>query len=220
MTRLKELRKARGISQQKLATHLNVARSTVAMWETGASAPDYEALDKIADFFDVTTDYILGRTDDPHVIQESVDFLETVSARVRLTTTKIGIRIPVLGRIPAGIPIEAVEDILDYEEIPDDWGRGGKEYFALKIKGDSMYPKYLEDDVVIFLRADDCDSGAECAVIINGEDATFKKVIKQTNGVMLQPLNSGYEPMYFTFAEVENLPVRVLGIAKEIRRKI
>ena len=131
-------------------------------------------------------------------------------------------RIPVLGVIPAGIPIEAIEDILDYEEISPEMLNGGKEYFALKIKGDSMSPNYLDGDVVIFLKQDYAENNDDCCVYVNGYDATFKKIrINNKTGILtLQPINSSYEPLFFNEEEIKNLPVRIIGKAIEIRRKI
>lgn len=97
------------------------------------------------------------------------------------------IRIPVLGSIPAGIPIELIEDILDYEDISEEMLKGGKEYFALKVKGSSMWPKYLDGDTIIVLKQDDCESGQDAIVMVNGNDGTFKRVIKKIM-VLLQNL--------------------------------
>lgn len=135
---------------------------------------------------------------------------------------KNSIRIPVLGIIPAGVPIEAIEDILDYEEISPEMLNGGKEYFALKIKGDSMSPKYLNGDIVIFLKQDYAENNDDCCVYVNGYDATFKKirVNKETGILTLQPINSSYEPLFFNEEQIKNLPVRIIGKAIEIRRKI
>lgn len=135
---------------------------------------------------------------------------------------KNSIRIPVLGIIPAGIPIEAIEDILDYEEISPEMLNGGKEYFALKIKGDSMSPNYLDGDVVIFLKQDYAENNDDCCVYVNGYDATFKKIrINNNTGILtLQPINSSYEPLFFNEEQIKNLPVRIIGKAVEIRRKI
>ena len=116
--------------------------------------------------------------------------------------------------------MEAIEDIIDYEEVPADWGRGGQEYFALKIRGNSMKPVYLNGDVLIFRRQDTCDSGQDCAVMVNGDDATFKRVRRTSDGVTLQPLNPDFEPRHYTSKEIEELPVRVIGVVVEIRRKI
>lgn len=132
----------------------------------------------------------------------------------------VNYRIPVLGIIPAGVPIEAIEDILDYEEISPEMLKGGKEYFALKIKGDSMSPKYLDGDVVIFLKQDCADDSDDCCVYVNGYDATFKRIRLNQTGIVLQPINTNYEPMFFTNEQIEALPVRIIGKAVEIRRKI
>lgn len=203
--RLKKSRTKKGLSQKALAEMLFVSQQTVAKWELDKSTPNPETISQLSDILNVSLDYLLGRID------SNVEF-------VRLQTQTV--KIPVLGCIPAGVPIEAIEDILDYIEIPEEWLAGGKEFFGLKIKGDSMYPNYITGDVVIFEKANTCDNGAECAVMVNGDDATFKKVEIKPNGIMLKPLNPNYETLFFTNEEVENKPVRILGIAREIRRKL
>lgn len=125
----------------------------------------------------------------------------------------------VYGTIPAGIPMECIEDILDTEEISADMLKGGKQYFGLKIKGDSMEPDYLDGDVIIFQKQDDCENGDDCVVMVNGNDGTFKRVFKNENGIILQPLNPSYSPQVYTNEQIENLPVRIIGIVEEIRRK-
>ena len=125
----------------------------------------------------------------------------------------------VYGTIPAGIPMECIEDIIDTEEISADMLRGNKQYFGLKIKGNSMYPDYLDGDTIILEKTDDCESGDECCVMINGSDGTFKKVIKNENGIILQPLNSEYQPMFYTNEQIKSLPVRIIGKVVELRRK-
>ena len=97
---------------------------------------------------------------------------------------------------------------------------GGREYFALKIKGDSMIPRYEDGDVVILRKQDSCESGQDCAVLVNGNDATFKRVRMNEKTLTLQPLNPAYEPMVYTTKEVADLPVRILGVAVEIRRTV
>lgn len=125
----------------------------------------------------------------------------------------------IYGTIPAGIPMECIEDIIDTEEISSDMLRGGKQYFGLRVKGNSMEPDYLDGDTLILERTDDCESGDDCVVMVNGDDGTFKRVFKNENGIRLQPLNSEYAPMVFTNEQIENLPVKVIGIVEEIRRK-
>lgn len=129
-----------------------------------------------------------------------------------------GIKIPVLGRVQAGIPIEAIEEIMDYEEITPEMASQG-EYFALLIQGDSMEPRMKEGDVVIVRKQEDVDSGDIAVVIVNGHDATIKRFIKRDNGLLLQATNPAYEPMFFTPEEVRSLPVVVVGRVVELRAK-
>ena len=129
------------------------------------------------------------------------------------------VRIPVLGSVPAGIPLEAIEDVVDWEDIPIEWTQGGKEFFSLRVKGDSMYPKFIEGDTIILRKEDDCENGDICAVYVNGYDATLKKVLKKRDCIILQPLNNAYEPKVFDYNDELN-PIRIAGVVVEIRRKI
>jgi len=196
---LKKARTSRELSQAALARMLSVSQQTIGSWEVNRTTPPPEMIAKISKVLCTSTGFLLGTTaDSPQAL-----------------------RIPVLGHIPAGIPIEAIEDVLDYEEAPLEWGTGGREYFALKIKGDSMSPNYMDGDVVIFLAIEDCESGDDCAVIINGDDATFKKIIKHTDGIVLQPINTAtYAPAFYSNRDISTLPVRVIGVAEEIRRRL
>ena len=196
--KLKELRKAAGYTQKKLADKMGVSRTTVTMWESGTDC-GMENAQRLAKLFDVPVDALISSA--PHVSPGAV-------------------RVPVLGVIPAGIPIEAIEDIIDWEEIPQEWARGGREFFGLKISGDSMSPRYESGDVVIFRRTDVCESGQDCAVMVNSDDATFKRVKYGPKGMMLVPLNPEYETRVFSPDEVQQLPVRVVGVAVQIRRDI
>ena len=127
-------------------------------------------------------------------------------------------RIPVLGSVPAGIPIEAIQDIIDYEEIDSDIAAKG-EYFALKIKGDSMEPRICEGDVVIVRKQDDVESGDIAIVMVNGNDATIKRLLKYQDGIRLMPSNPTYDPIYFTNQEILEKPVKVIGKVIENRQK-
>ena len=202
MIRLKESRSSIGYSQQKLAEKIGVSRSTIAMWETGGSQPDNEALVKLSSVLDVSIDYLLGQTPNPVVKPAST-----------------AVRINVYGSVPAGIPVEAIEDIVDWEEIPSSMTTGGQEYIGLRVRGDSMYPKYMDGDTVIIHLQPDCESGQDAVVYINGYDATLKKVIKKQDCIILQPLNPAYEPRVCSYND-EDEPVKILGIVVEIRRKV
>lgn len=193
--RLKLLRKQKGLTQIEFAKRFNIATGTIAMWETGKRTPDFSMLTEIADFFGVTIDYLLGNAE-----------------------PKKAKKIPVLGYVRAGIPIDAVEEILDYEEIPKSMADQG-EYFGLQIKGDSMEPRMQEGDVVIVRKQPDVESGDIAVILVNGNDATVKKFVKHENGVSLVASNPKYDPMFYTFSEVESKPVCVIGKVVELRAK-
>ena len=202
-TRLKQLRNERKINQRELAKYLKVAPSTISMYENGQREPNFEVLEVLADFFNVDMNYLLGKTD---------------------KTTKLlidkpqGLKIPVLGTVAAGIPISAVEDILDYEEVPQSWENQG-EFFGLRIKGDSMKPDINNGDTVIVRQQSTANNGDVVIALVNGDDATCKKLQKTDNGIMLVSNNSEYSPMYFSNEEVLTKPVVIIGRVVELRRK-
>ena len=134
--------------------------------------------------------------------------------------------IPVLGTIKAGIPIEAQEDILEYVDIPKKLLKGNRSFYGLKISGDSMYPKYNENDIVIFEQNGDYElaNRKDCAVMVNGFDATFKNVTISDNGITLTPFNlnnqDNYLPTFYNKEQIESLPVKIIGIAREKRTRL
>lgn len=202
-TRLKQLRKEKNINQRELAKYLKVAPSTISMYENGQREPNFEVLEVLADFFNVDMNYLLGKTD----------------KTTRLIIDKPqGLKIPVLGTVAAGIPISAVEDILDYEEVPQSWENQG-EFFALKIKGDSMEPRMESGDVVIVKQQPDANSGDTVIVLVNGDDATCKKLQKTDNGIMLVSTNPKYPPMFYSTEDIQTKPVVILGKVVELRQK-
>lgn len=198
MSKIKELRKSRGMTQADLATALHVHQTAVSQWETGRTAPDIDQYSKLAELFDTSVDDIMGRA---------------ASYRSHITT-----KIPVLGRVAAGIPIEAITDIEDYEEIPEDMAALG-EYAALRIHGDSMEPRMCDGDVVIVRIQPDVNSGDTAIVLVNGSDATCKKIKKTPEGVMLIPGNPAYEPTFYTNKQIAELPVTIFGKVVELRAK-
>ena len=210
--RLRELRTSKDLSQQKLAEFLNTSKSSINMYERGDREPGLEMLESIADYFNVDLDYLLGKTDVPL----KISFVE-VSAKNKINQSK-GLKIPVLGSVRAGLPMEAVENILDYEEIGEEMARQG-DFFALQIKGDSMEPRIKEGDVVIVRKQPDVENGEIAIVLVNGDEATIKKVQKFTGGINLVPSNPAYEVKTFTNQQIETLPVKILGKVVELRAK-
>ena len=110
---------------------------------------------------------------------------------------------------------------MHWEEIPAAWATGDRQYFGLRVKGDSMYPRYLEGDTVILQKEKTCESGDDCAVLVNGEEATLKQVMIRGDGSLeLRPTNPAYPPRIYSPAEIESLPVQIIGVVVELRRKI
>ena len=136
----------------------------------------------------------------------------------KINSTPKGVTINVLGRVAAGIPIEAIEEIIDTEEISQEMASTG-EFFGLKIHGDSMEPRMYEGDVVIVRKQEDADSGDIVIAMVNGDDATCKRLVKYENGINLLSLNSKYAPIVFSKEEIETKPVRIIGKVVELRGK-
>lgn len=193
---LKNVRLLKKLTQQEVANALNISVQAYSHYETGRREPDFNTLTRLANFFNVTTDYLLGKD---------------------IKDNNKGVKIPVLGVVPAGVPIEAIEEILEYEEITPEMAKSG-EYFGLKVKGDSMSPNILEGDILIVRKQEDANSGDICVVMVNGDDATVKKIKKDPKGLTLIPNNPAYDVTYFTNEEIVSIPVRIIGKVVESRR--
>lgn len=203
--RLRELRKSFDLSQAELARLIKISKSSINMYERGEREPGTDRIEAFADFFNVDMDYLYGRTDIKNAYTIKND-----KAKKHL--------IPVLGTVRAGLPMEAVENIIDNEEISEEMARQG-EFFALQIKGDSMEPRIKEGDVVIVRKQSDVDSGTVAIVMVNGDEATIKKIQKFNGGINLVPSNSSYDIKTYTNDMIEKLPVRILGKVVELRAK-
>lgn len=197
MNRIRQLRSTSSMKQIDLANQLNVKPNTISNWENEKSFPDHESLKKMAAIFGVSVDYILGGS---------------------LLATPTGLRIPVLGDVAAGIPIEAITDIVDYEEIDAAMAATG-EFFGLRIRGDSMEPRMREGDVVIVRKQDTADNGDTVVALVNGDSATVKKIKIGPEGITLIPTNPVHDIQFYSAADVERLPVRVIGRVVELRAK-
>lgn len=195
---LKLYRNQKGLSQSELAKILGLSPSTISMYEVGKREPDFETEEKIADYFNVSLTSLRGKSEE-----------------LRPSHTTIN----VLGRVAAGIPINAIEEIIDTEEITEELAKTG-EFFGLKIKGDSMEPRICNGDVVIVRQQNDAESGDIVIAMVNGDDATCKRLVKYSSSIALVSLNSKYEPMMFTNEEIESKPVKIIGKVVELRGKL
>lgn len=200
-SRVLELREALGITQEEFAARCGISRTSIARYERGEPVNRINA-EKIAKACGCSVDYVIGTA-----LKPVIDIKNT------------GIKIPVLGSIHAGIPIVAIEEVEDWEEIPEALARTG-EYIALRVSGDSMTPEIRNGDVAIIRRQEDIESGQIAAVLVNGEEATLKQIKKTAQGIVLVGLNPAvYAPHLYTWDEVGALPVRIYGKLVEVRRK-
>ncbi len=200
MLTLKVLRSKTNQTQATVAKAIGVDRTTYAKYESGASEPSFEMLQRMAKYYNVSVGFLMGETE--------------------LSTNSDHIRIPVLGRVAAGIPIDAIEEVIDWEDISADMVAGGAEYFGLQIKGDSMEPKISSGDIVIVRKQPDVESGEVAVVLVNGDDATVKRVKKSAAGITLIANNPAYDPVFYSNEDIEKLPVAILGRVVELRAKI
>lgn len=192
---LRFLRKQRNITQDKLADDLGLSKSAISMYETEKRLPSFEVLEAFADYFNVSLSVLNGEPENSAA------------------------RIPVVGHVVAGIPTEAVEDVVDWEEIPRSMAQRG-DYIGLKVKGSSMEPRFIEGDTVIVRRQPDVESGEIAIVFVNGDEATMKKVLKQPSGITLIAFNPAvYEPHYYSNEQIAELPITIYGKVVELRGK-
>ncbi|MCI5543683.1 MAG: helix-turn-helix domain-containing protein [Mollicutes bacterium] len=220
--RLKKAMSDKQMKQVDLCNKTGIDKALISNYLSGKYKAKQDKLHKLAIALDVSEGWLMGYDvdmDREWFEEKEPSEISIDNARYIETTTKT-IKIPVLGKVPAGVPIEAIQDILGYEEIPASMLKSGNNYFALKIDGDSMYPDYKTGDIIIIRQQSDCNSGDDCVVMVNGDDATFKRVIKQEKSIILKPLNNNYEPYYFDEYEILTKPVKIIGIAIEVRRKL
>lgn len=185
-------------TQVELAEYMGVSQATISNWQKGIKTPRMSKIDKICEFFHI----------------KRSDLMEDNSSTKKST----GIRIPVLGRVAAGIPIEAIEDIIDTEEITEELASSGT-FFGLKLKGNSMEPRMCENDIVIVRQQSDAEDGDIVIATVNGDEATCKRLKKYNDGIVLISNNPNYDPMYFSNKEIQEKPVKIIGKVVELRGK-
>ena len=190
-----KLRSKLGLTQNELGQRVNLTKSAINNYEKGFREPNIATLNKLAEVFNCSVDDIVSGGDPRYIT------------------------INVYGFIPAGIPLECIEDIIGTEDLPIDMVDSDKQYFGLKIKGDSMEPEYLNNDIIILEKCSDAENGSDCVVMVNGYEGTFKRIKKSSSGITLLPLNKKYKPMEYSVQDIQNLPIRIIGKVVELRRR-
>lgn len=189
--RLKELREGKGLKQSELAKIFNISPSSIGMYETDKREPDDNLKLRFAEYFNVTVEYLMGA--------------DTQNNKRLL---------PVLGTVKAGYNYLAEENIIDYIEPHMNIGNPD-DYFGLVVKGDSMAPLFDEGDYVVVHKQDDFESNKVCIVLINGDEATIKKVIKTNDGIELHCFNPYYPSRKYTFKEMQDLKIKIIGVVEQ-----
>lgn len=196
---IKRLMSLKGKDRNDICKDLGFKYTTFTDWINANTYPRIDKIELMANYFGVSK---------AELVEEHIN-----------TPPSKGVKINVLGRVAAGLPIEAIENIIDTEEISEEMARTG-EFFGLQIKGDSMEPRIYENDVVIVRKQEDAESGDIVIALVNGNDATCKRLIKYAGGISLVALNSAkYEPLMFSNEEIENTPVKIIGKVIELRGK-
>lgn len=212
---IKEYRKSHNLSMQDFANISGISKAYIGVLEkiynpktNEPVAPTLEKMKAIAGAMGMSLDELLKAlsTNQPVVVSSKLQPVH-------------GVRIPVLGKVVAGIPLEAITDIIDYEEIPAQMAKSGT-YFALQVKGRSMEPTLHEGDVVIVRQQPDVENGEIAIVLVNGNDATVKEVKESPDGLTLIGHNVAvYTPHFYTRDQIQSLPIQILGKVVELRRK-
>lgn len=203
---IKYLRLKQGLTQDFIADKLGYkSYTTIQKWESGVSEPPVKKLRELASIFNIDMDDLASKD----LKNENNNDSEQ---------KRLGKTINVLGRVAAGIPINAITEIIDTEEISEDMAKTG-DFFALQIKGDSMEPRIVDGDVVIVKQQEDAENGDTVIALVNGDDAVCKRLRKYRDGLELISNNPAYAPMFFDKETIETKPVRIIGKVVELRGK-
>ena len=203
LQRICDLIRKKGLTELQFCKATGIPQSTWYSWKQRDSIPTNRYMPNITNFLNVSAEYIISGEG------ENIQ-------KIELDDEPIQIR--VLGKVAAGVPIEAVEDVIGEETISKKMAETG-DYFGLRISGDSMEPTIHHGSIVIVRQQDDVENGDIAIVIVNGEDATCKKIEKFENGIMLVPMNKAYKEKFYANEEIEKLPVRIIGKVVESRTK-
>lgn len=205
MIRIKQLREELGKSKAQVARELQIPYTTFVNYENEAREPNSEVLIMIANYFHVSVDYLIGRTENRHGNSLPVS---------NLVPLKHIIKVPIIGRIACGSPILAEQNYEGQTFCPDEVNAD----FALRCQGDSMIDANIQDGDIVFIKETPEVENGEIAAVVVGEEATLKKVYYHGDTVTLIPANSSYEPMVFKKDEIND--IHICGKAVAVLRHI
>lgn len=204
--RLNKAMQIRNIKAVELVEKTNISKANISCYMSGKYEAKADGVKLLADALNINPVWLMGY-DVPMDTDEKIDELGNPV-----------VTIPILGVVKAGYDYLAQENWIGNVDV-DKKLADGNELFALKVKGDSMFPVLVEDDIVIIKKQDDFETGDIVVAIVNGDEATIKKGKKTSNGILLQPLNTSYDPLIFTYDEMKTIPVSIVGIVKQLKRE-
>lgn len=211
---VQELLEKNKLSLFKLSKLSGVPYTTLVDWKNGKYTPKIDKIEKIANFFGVSPNYIMtGEKDETHYLKDpkiSKLIFDMVDKEIQEKLQSPHPYISILGRVIAGVPVEAVEDVIGKIQINEKLARTGS-FYALEVKGNSMQPRLQEGDVVVVKEQSDVENGQIAIVCVNGDEYTIKKIKKSENGITLIPFNPAYDTIFYSNEEIEKLPVEIKG---------
>jgi repressor LexA len=204
--RFKELRLIKGLTQEELANdfnkkyHFNFGKSAISQYENDKRIPEIDALRAFADYFQVSLDYLLGRSNNKESNKAKI-----ISDNISEFIPYEVVRLPIVGVIHAGMPVLATENIIGYEFISRELLNPNHEYFFLKVRGDSMNQIIPEDGIVLVQRQPNLENGEIGIILVNGDEGTIKKFYQQGNIVTLVPAstNPQHQPQIYDVTKIE-----------------
>ena len=208
-TRLKQAMDLKGIKASELSEKAGIPKSAISQYLSGLYEAKQKNIFKLANVLDVSEGWLMG-LDVP--IERLSDDLKKIGA-IPLSDIDT-VKIPILGTVKAGYNYLAQENIIDYIAFKVD-GKDMENYYGLYVTGDSMEPLFDDGDTVIVHKQDDFENGDYCVVLINGDEATVKRVYKGNNGLLLKAVNPYYPPKLFTKEEIVDLPVKIIGVVEK-----
>lgn len=206
---LDRLCNAWGKTPERIERELSLSNNRLSQLRRGESLPTEQEIELFAGYFHAPRSVLRDST--PLTFEQS----NVTPVPVMLHNAR---RIPVLGRVPAGVPIEAITDVVEEIELSDRLSTDGYDYFGLLVTGDSMVPEYRDGDVVILRVQPTAETGDDVVAYIGNTDATLKRLTKTESGIQLRPLNPDYAVRSFSNTEVQALPVTIAGVVVEQRR--
>lgn len=222
MNRIKELRKQKGITQEELGRILDVGKATISNYESEKRQLTADILQKLAEYFGVSTDEILGLDNaKPEPIGKPVDPAEfppqTLIRQPLPDPENETALIPILGSVRAGYDYIAEQEMLGWLKVEENFAALHRKAYALYVKGDSMAPEIHHNDIAICLPDQEIRDNDVAVVCVNGDEGTVKRVRFDADGLTLLPANPRYKPHHYSAEDVDTLPVILQAKVIEIR---